>query len=161
MTLLLFILHERADPLEKTLMLGKIEGRRRRGWQRMRWLDGITDSMDMTLSTFQELVMDRRAAVHGVTKSRTQLSDWTEPKWNRSDERTNSIWFHLYEVFRVVKFWEIKKNGKEGTLSLNEYRVSFSLGWWNSSGNGQWWWLHRVVNVLKATELYTQKWLQW
>ena len=86
-------LMQRVDSLEKTLMLGGIGSRRRRDWQRMRWLDGITNLMDVSVSKLQELVMDGeawRAAIHGVAKSRTRLSDWSELNW--TEVRSASTW---------------------------------------------------------------------
>ena len=121
-------LRRRADSLGKTLMLGKIEGRWRRGRQRMRWLDSITDSMDMSLGGLRELVMDREAwhaAVHGVTKSRTWLSDWTELKQKTVMNRAHWVPRYSNELNRVI--FLLTDLGNESFIYKDEIKTLSSL----------------------------------
>ena len=153
----------RTDSFEKTLMLGKTEDGRRRGRQRMRWLDGITNSMDMSVSKLQELVMDRDtwcAAVHGVTENRTLLSDWTELNCCKELTHWKRPWC-----------WEILKAEGEGEDKGWDGWMASPTQWtWVWVNFGNWWWtgrpgvLHSTglqrVRHDWATELnWTEKWL--
>ena len=148
-------LMQRANSLEKTLMLGKNEGRRRKGQQRMRWLDGITDSMDRSLSKLWEMVKDREAwcaVLHGVTKSQTWLRDQTTTNW--SDPHLKSTTLQLLKMWSSqgppvehMELWSMLCGSQDGRGSLQENGYIYMYGWVPSPFT---WNYHNIVNQLDS-----------
>ena len=133
-------LMQRADSLEKTLMLGKTKSRRRRGWQRMRWLDGITNSMDMSLSKLQEMVKDREvwhAAVHGVTKCQTGPSNWTKQQQNINVSVKGT---HLKRPWCSER---LNVGGEGDNRGWDGWMASLTRWTWVWVNSGSWWWTGR------------------